>query len=177
IVHSDLTALITGPGHGRFPPGSRPTANPALLPDREAPFREITSIYSESLDLVQAFPDNYTNSGTNLAISGGGDGFAINYGASGIVNEILANRLKIGPAADCPECKFEEFFLSSWPNGDPGIVVDAPANLNCVDNWLSTTATTAAVPYNAKVPVPPATTIPRWGTANCKNGEAPRLKP
>jgi hypothetical protein len=177
IIASDLTALITGPRHGRFPKGSRPTANPTLLPDREAPFREITSIYSEALDLVQAFPDYYTTPGTNLVVSGGGDGFAINYGASGIVNEILANRLKIGPAADCPECKFEEFFLSSWPNGDPGVVVDIPANLNCVDNWLSNIAPSGVTPIPNN-PAPTATvTAPSWGTANCRNADTPRMKP
>jgi hypothetical protein len=173
IIASDLTALITGPNHGRFANGSRPTANPTLLPDREAPFREITSIYSEAVDLVQAFPDYYTTPGTNLVVSGGGDGFAINYGASGIVNEILANRLKIGPSADCPECKFEEFFLSSWPGGDPGIVVDAPANLNCVDNWLSNTALSTVTPNSN----PPTVTAPSSGTTNCRNAETPRLKP
>ncbi len=171
IVASDLTALITGPKHGRFAKGSRPTANPTLLPDREAPFREITSIYSESLDLVQAFPDYYTTPGTNLVVSGGGDGFAINYGASGIVNEILANRLKIGPAADCPECKFEEFFLSSWPGGDPGIVVDIPPNLNCAANWLSNIATSGAGSS------PGTVSTSDWGTGNCKTAEAPRIKP
>ena len=31
------------------------------------------------------------------------------------VNEILANRLKIGPAADCPECKFEESIATARP--------------------------------------------------------------
>jgi hypothetical protein len=173
IIASDLTALITGRNHGRFPKGSRPTANPTLLPDREAPFREITSIYSEALDLVQAFPEYYTTPGTNLVVSGGGDGFAINYGASGIVNEILANRLKIGPSADCPECKFEEFFLSSWPGGDPGIVVDVPANLNCVDNWLSNIALSTVTPNSN----PPTVTAPSWGTTNCRNAETPRLKP
>lgn len=179
IVATDLTALITGPQHGRFAQGSRPTANPTLLPDREAPFREITSIYSEALDLVQAFPDYYTTAGTNLVVSGGGDGFAINYGASGIVNEILANRLKIGPTADCPECKFEEFFLSSWPGGDPGIVVDVPANLNCAGNWLSNLATAAATPSPPTPPSQLATsmTTPNWGTSGCKTGETPRFKP
>ncbi len=174
IVHSDLTALITGPNAGRFPPGSRPTANPALLPDREAPFREITSIYSESLDLVQAFPDYYTNSGTNLAVSGGGDGFAINYGASGIVNEILANRLKIGPSADCVECKFEEFFLSSWPNGDPGILVDAPANVNCVDNWLSNLSQANT---NPNPPSTASVSVSSFTTTKCRTPETPRIKP
>ncbi len=180
IVASDLTALITGKNHGRFDKGSRPTPNPTLLPDREAPFREITSIYSESLDLVQAFPDYYTHAGTNLVVSGGGDGFAINYGASGIVNEILANRLKIGPSADCPECKFEEFFLSSWPGGDPGIVVDIPANLNCADNWLSNMATAAPVPPpSGSPPNTPSTAVSmsNWGTGGCRNSQEARLKP
>ncbi len=140
IIDSDLTALITGPHHGRFAKGSRPTVNPTLLPDREAPFREVTALYSESQDLVQAFPD-YSLPDTNLAVGGGGDGFAINYGSSGIVTEILANRLQVGPSANCPECKFEEFFLSSWPIGDPGEVVDVPANVNCVEGWLTTTGT------------------------------------
>ncbi|MGJ5181213.1 multicopper oxidase domain-containing protein [Bradyrhizobium oligotrophicum] len=173
IIASDLTALITGPRHGRFAKGSRPTANPTLLPDREAPFREITSIYSESLDLVQAFPDYYTTPLTNLVVSGGGDGFAINYGASGIVNEVLANRLKIGPAADCPECKFEEFFLSSWPGGDPGLVVDIPANLNCVDDWLSNVATSTPTAQTANASI----TSPSWGTQGCRNADTPRIKP
>ena len=143
IIDSDLTAIVTGPRHGRFAKGSLPTANLALLPDREAPFREVTAIYSESQDLIQAFPD-YSVPGTNLSIAGGGDGFAINYGSSGIVNEILANRLKIGPSAKCPECKFEEFFLSSWPNGDPGEIVDVPANVNCTGNWLTSIQTAPA---------------------------------
>ncbi|HEX6730843.1 MAG TPA: hypothetical protein VF074_12550 [Pyrinomonadaceae bacterium] len=30
--------------------------------------------------------------------------------------------------ANCTECKFEEFFLSSWAIGDPAMVVDVPAN-------------------------------------------------
>ena len=180
IIASDLTAVITGPHHGRFARGSRPTVNPALLPDREAPFREITAIYSESLDLVQAFPDYYTTPDTNLVVSGGGDGFAINYGASGIVNEVLANRLKIGPSGDCPECKFEEFFLSSWPGGDPGIIVDAPANLNCVDNWLSniSQSTVTPLPSPLPTPLPPLTTTsPSWSTAHCRNADTPSLKP
>ena len=120
------------------------------------------------------FPTTTPAHGTNLAISGGGDGFAINYGASGIVNEILANRLSVGPSADCPECKFEEFFLSSWPNGDPGIVVDVPANLNCVDNWLSNVArprrrTTRA----ARRPRPIGAEL---STTNCRTPETPRMK-
>ena len=48
---------------------------------------------------------------------------AINYGSSGLGAMVLANRQRIGPAADCVECKLEEFFLSSWAVGDPALVV------------------------------------------------------
>ena len=34
---------------------------------------------------------------------------------------------------DCAECKFEEFFLTSWAVGDPAMVVDVPANSPCND--------------------------------------------
>jgi hypothetical protein len=139
IVSGDLTAVVTGPNHGRFSKLERPDSpNEDILPDRQQPFREVTVIYNEAQDAVQPFPQVYnvsTPGGTdgldNVDFSAGTDGFAINYGSAGIVNEILANRLKLGPAADCPECKFEEFFLSSWSNGDPAMVVDNPANLPC----------------------------------------------
>lgn len=139
IVSSDLTAVITGPDHGRFTKEERPDSpNGDILPDRQQPFREVTVIYNEAQDAVQPFAQVYnvstpgkTDGLDNVDFSAGTDGFAINYGSAGIVNEILANRLKLGPSADCPECKFEEFFLSSWPNGDPAMVVDNPANLPC----------------------------------------------
>ena len=35
----------------------------------------------------------------------------------------MANRNKLGPARDCVECKLEEFFLTSWVNNDPAMVV------------------------------------------------------
>jgi manganese oxidase len=40
---------------------------------------------------------------------------------------VLAARKGIGPAAKCPECKLEEFFLTSWANGDPAMVVEKDA--------------------------------------------------
>ena len=54
----------------------------------------------------------------------------------GIGAEILANRLPnkdapsgsgYGPMADCADCRYEEFFLSSWTVGDPAMNVDMPA--------------------------------------------------
>ena len=58
----------------------------------------------------------------------GNEAFAINYGSVAIGTEIWANRMKVGPAADALDAKFEEFFLSSWVGGDPAIIVDVPAN-------------------------------------------------
>ncbi|HEX4965035.1 MAG TPA: copper oxidase [Thermoanaerobaculia bacterium] len=133
IVHGDLTAVVTGPGHGELAAedvaGLPP--NPAL-PDRRQPFREITVHYHESQDLVQAFPFVYSSPNQEISDSNAGeDGFAINYGAAGITSEILANRFGVGPARDCADCKFEEFFLNSWSGGDPAMIVDFPANLPC----------------------------------------------
>ncbi len=134
IVHSDLTAIVTGPGHGRFP-GVKPV-NPAL-PDPGSPYREITVHYHESQDVVQAFPWFYDPSKSTIpTINAGADSFAINYGAAGIAAEILANRFGLGPGRDCVECKFEEFFLSSWVGGDPAMVVDVPANVPCTPAML-----------------------------------------
>ncbi|MCH8155102.1 MAG: hypothetical protein IH786_07535 [Proteobacteria bacterium] len=41
---------------------------------------------------------------------------------------------------DCATCKYEEFFLSSWPNGDPAMVVDFPANSTVADTANPTNA-------------------------------------
>jgi hypothetical protein len=134
IVHTDLTAVITGPQRGLLPGGHGD--NP-MLPDRDLPFREVTVEYHESQDTVQAFP--YFMYATNSQVprnDAGADTFGINYGMAGIAPTILANRIGVGPALDCPECKFEEFFLSSWPIGDPSLVVDYPANGPCTTKEL-----------------------------------------
>ncbi|HEV8203010.1 MAG TPA: hypothetical protein VGP98_02165, partial [Pyrinomonadaceae bacterium] len=153
IVHTDLTALITGPNAGRFtqpqvncdanapvpPAGVDPLfcKNPAS-PDRVQPYREITVIYhgalGSSLDgsspgvASQAFPVLQANSTVRTTTVAGQDAFAINYGTGGIGAEIYANRVGVGPMGSCADCKFEEFFLSSWSVGDPAMVVDRPAN-------------------------------------------------
>ena len=131
IVHSDLNAIITGPGRGNFPAGTyRP--NP-VEPDRNQPFREFTVVYHDEIKAVQAFPqfeDEINGQPNPLAFTlhSVRDGFAINYGTGGIGAEILANRFGVGPMAKCTECLFEEFFLSSWAIGDPAQIVDVPAN-------------------------------------------------
>jgi len=128
IVHSDLTALITGPNAGRFPAGTyRP--NPAT-PDRNQPFREFTIVYHDEIGAVQAFAE-FSDPVLSHTLHSARDAFAINYGTAGAGAEVLANRFGVGPMHDCTECKYEEFFLSSWTVGDPAMVVDVPANAPC----------------------------------------------
>ena len=125
IVNTDLNAIITGPNKGRFPTGTyRPNAT---NPDRDKPFREFTVIYHDEVRDVQAFPQ-FEDKVLSHTLHSVEDKFAINYGIAGVGAEILANRLGVGPMFNCTECKFEEFFLSSWAIGDPAQIVDVPAN-------------------------------------------------
>ncbi|HSL82065.1 MAG TPA: copper oxidase, partial [Thermoanaerobaculia bacterium] len=128
IVHSDLTAIITGPNRGDFPRGTyRP--NP-VYPNRDQSFREYTIIFHDETGAVQAFP-HFENPVLAHTTHSTRDAFAINYGTGGIGAEILANRLGVGPMHKCAGCKYEEFFLTSWVVGDPAMVVDVPANAPC----------------------------------------------
>ena len=132
IVHSDLTALITGPNAGRFSPSPDAELQSSyVLPDRLEPYREFTILYHEAFQTAQAFPLLYTTKAVKKTFGPGGDFFGFNYGMGGIGSEILANRLGVGPMGDCPECKYEEFFLTSWAVGDPAMLVDNPATNSC----------------------------------------------
>ncbi|MFP5380210.1 MAG: copper oxidase, partial [Vicinamibacteria bacterium] len=118
IVHGDLTAIVDGyNGTVSGTPSSVDTGQ----------FREFSILFHDELKAVQAFAelDQETFHGVR-------DGFGINYGAAGMGAELLANRKKLGPAKDCTECRFEEFFLESWANGDPALLVerDAAGNPN-----------------------------------------------
>ncbi len=133
IVHSDLTAIIAGPaGSGYLIPGM---TSSHTYPNRNQPFREFTIIFHDETGAVQAFPQ-FESDDLNFTLHSVRDAFAINYGTGGIGAEILANRVKVGPARDCPECMYEEFFLSSWALGDPSMVVDKPANAPCTQAQL-----------------------------------------
>lgn len=146
LMYTDLTAIITGPNRGDFT-GDGPTFFPVpASPDRRQSFREISIHYHESPYTVQAFPISYeatrdsitplgevisvSNTSVRNTIATGNDAFSINYGSGGIGAEIYANRIGVGPMADCEDCAYEEFFLSSWSVGDPAMVVDVPANAN-----------------------------------------------
>src|SRR4029079_11026644 len=138
IVHSDLTAIITGPNAGRFP-GTTGVSNPEppcnsanngsgvtdplfcanpSAPDRKQPYREITVIYHEVGQVAtQAFPV-FTDPAMAGTVHAGFDGFAINYGTAGLGAEVYANRIGVGPMGGCVDCTIEEIFLSAGLVGD-----------------------------------------------------------
>jgi len=129
LVHTDINAIITGPGRGRFDQaGMTPYTDNLAAGDRNAPYREFTVIFHDDVFGVQAFPGFYNDPVLSHTLAGVTDSFPINYGSGGIGSEIIANRLQVGPMWDCAECKYEEFFLTSWTVGDPAMIVDIPAN-------------------------------------------------
>ncbi|HEV2147582.1 MAG TPA: hypothetical protein VGR37_09295 [Longimicrobiaceae bacterium] len=128
IVHADLTAIITGPNKGNFPAGTYPQV--VVNRDRHRPFREVTVIFHDEPGLIQAFNNIFDDPRFEHTLHSGRDAFAINYGTGGIGAEVLGNRFGVGPMADCVECKYEEFFLSSWAVGDPAMLVDVPADFD-----------------------------------------------
>ncbi len=155
LVSTDLTALIA-------PPFTPPPPPNYAEPARHRAYREFTIIYHEVNDAVQAFPEFYGfNSPPSrdplappdyslaAVMNAGQDNFAINYGTGGIGAEVLANRLGVGPEGGCTDCKFEEFFLSSWAVGDPAQVVEWPgtANSRCTTEQLT----------QATLKIPPST--------------------
>ncbi|MGK4006298.1 copper oxidase [Sorangium sp. So ce1036] len=119
IVHGDLNAIITG--FDRTEVGTAASVN-------EGYFREFTVIFHDDLGGVQAFPELQRDP----VYHGVRSGFGVNYGAASLGNAVLANRSKLGPSKDCAECKFEEFFLSSWVSGDPGLNIERDPDNNAV---------------------------------------------
>jgi len=142
LVHSDLTAIIAGPSDIYGQPGMFPADaadqpvfhDVAQTPNRREPYREFTIVYHELLRSVQAFAELHNDRQLGNLLESGGDNFAINYGMGGIGSAILANRLAVGPTRECTDCKYEEFFLSSPPNGDPATIVDNPADTDCTQS-------------------------------------------
>ncbi|MEY4753428.1 MAG: hypothetical protein RJA44_1103, partial [Pseudomonadota bacterium] len=110
LVHADINAVIQD-----YVPVSD-----GYSVTNEGWFREFTLVFQDELKTVQAYADLIDAKGSGAGIR---DGFAINYGASGAGTIVAANRLGVGPAAGCTECALEEFFLTSWANGDPAMVL------------------------------------------------------
>jgi manganese oxidase len=114
LVHGDLNAIVVD----------------HKLPDSPA-FREFTAVFHDELKTF--YRDEFTELEQSFTLAGVRDGFGINYGASGMGTILLANRKGIGPAKNCVECAYEEFFLESWANGDPALLhafADDPSNVH-----------------------------------------------
>jgi hypothetical protein len=123
IVHTDLNAIITDPS-GTLNEPCKDTSGKITAPPSSTcgqPFREFTVIFHDELEAgAPAFPEMLQDPNVFKSIR---DGFGINYGSSGVGSIVLANRKGVGPAANCVDCKYEEFFLESHPNGDPALMV------------------------------------------------------
>jgi hypothetical protein len=145
LVHSDINAIIVGSctgdattdpagcgAAGSFPASTYPLEsvgkNVPSLPNRLEPFREFTSVFHDEQTNSQVFPRWYQDPVLGYTLAGVKDSFMINYGSGGIGSEIIANRLHTGPMHDCADCAYEEFFLASQTVGDPGMLVNFPAN-------------------------------------------------
>jgi hypothetical protein len=136
IQHSDLNAIIYQTlkdenGHsGNLGETSHVCSKRSPGSSCGMSFREFTAIFHDENKVFQAFAELSDEGNPISAIA---DGMAINYGSSGVGSAVLANMKKIGPAKDCPECKLEEFFLSSWVNGDPAMIVRRDMDGNAVE--------------------------------------------
>lgn len=127
IVHADLNAIIESP---EIDPKKR-GADRALAGPRA--FREFSVFFHDELKSFTTGAYDELGQFGEGQLAGVRDGFAINYGASGMGTMLLANRKGIGPAANCAECLYEEFFLTSWANGDPALLEtygDDPSNVH-----------------------------------------------
>ncbi len=118
IVHSDLNAIIYQTDKTNETPEICAKRSPGSSCGMS--FREFTTIFHDENKVFQAFAELSDEGNPISAIA---DGMAINYGSSGVGSVVLANKKQIGPGKDCPDCKLEEFFLSSWVNGDPAMIV------------------------------------------------------
>ena len=133
IVHSEINAIIAGSNaDGTFKADTYPLESVGLrnptLPNRLEAFREFASIFHDEVATAQAFNGFFTDPVLGRTLHGVRDTFMINYASAGIGSEIIANRLGVGPMYDCLGCAYEEFFLTSFTVGDPGMRVDVPAN-------------------------------------------------
>ncbi len=113
LIYSDLNAVIDIRGESNCSQQGEGNAC-------GKPYREFTTIFHDEITAVQAFRELADEDDPIARLK---DGMAVNYGAAGVGSMVLANRAKVGPAANCPECKLEEFFLTSWVNGDPALVL------------------------------------------------------
>lgn len=124
IVHTDLNAIVvlTGaaPDHNDTTSASRHCKDYAFGNSCGQAYREFTVIMHDEVKAVQAFAELEDPDNPLHYIK---DGMGINYGVGGMGAMVVARNRRTGPVKDCPECRAEEFFLSSWANGDPALVL------------------------------------------------------
>lgn len=124
IVHSDLNAVVAltdkAPNHNDTTNPTRPCKDYVFGNSCGQAYREFTVIMHDEVKAVQAFAELEDESNPLHYIK---DGMGINYGVGGMGAMVVARNRKTGPTKDCPECRAEEFFLSSWANGDPALVL------------------------------------------------------
>jgi manganese oxidase len=119
IVHSDLNAIIVPPTK----PADLCKTN-AFGSNCAKPYREFTVIFHDEVHAKQAFAELEDENDPLSLIK---DGMGINYGVSSMGSLVLSTPRfgkDIWPVKKCPECRAEEFFLSSWANGDPALILD-----------------------------------------------------
>jgi manganese oxidase len=122
IVHSDLNAVIVRTEEQRALCTRRLKDTMVDGQRCEPAFREFTVILHDEVHAQQAFRELEDESNPLHYLK---DGMGINYGVSSMGSLLLAAgpQRAVGPAKNCPECRAEEFFLSSWANGDPALVL------------------------------------------------------
>lgn len=123
IVHGDLNAVVVLPETQTAPGAPDPCAGAAFGATCGRSFREFTVVMHDEVPARQAFAEleDEDNPLSNIR-----DGMGINYGVSSMGALVAGTPLQraTGPARNCPECRAEEFFLSSWANGDPALILD-----------------------------------------------------
>ncbi len=127
ILHSDLNAVIA---QDLKSPKEQYCGDEGPGQTCGLSFREFTVIFHDEINAVQSFAELADETNPMASVK---DGMGINYGVSSMGAPVMSNLKKIGPAAKCAECKFEEFFLSSWANGDPALLPqfeDDPSNVH-----------------------------------------------
>ena len=124
LMHTDINAIVTlggaAPDHHDTTSAGRPCRGYAFGNSCGDSFREFTVIMHDEVKAVQAFPELEQPDNPLHAIK---DNMGINYGVGGMGAMVVARNRRTGPTKDCPECRAEEFFLSSWANGDPALVL------------------------------------------------------
>jgi manganese oxidase len=126
IVHTDLNAIVVpstkapNDKDGGDTVGGKKCAEYHQGNSCGKAYREFTVIMHDEVDVVQAFAELNDPANPLHYIK---DGMGINYGVGGMGALVIAAKRGVGPAKNCPECRAEEFFLSSWANGDPALVL------------------------------------------------------